>query len=100
MRRVYAADMKTLEKAAATITVEEFLREWPEELLARERELHITRDGTAIARLVAVDNSGDEKKEGPPFNFEEHRNWLKQNFPEGLDFNFQQSLQEDRDDRH
>jgi antitoxin (DNA-binding transcriptional repressor) of toxin-antitoxin stability system len=93
--------MKTAEPALATITLEEFLKEWPEEALALEKELLITRDGKPIAKLVSVPG-GPEVVEDTRrrFNAAEHRKWQKEVFGDEILEDSTPQLMRDREDRN
>ncbi len=94
--------MKTLEMGLATMTLAEFLREWPEEALAAEKEILITRDGKPIAKLCAVekgDTVPQEEDHRPRFNAAEQRKWMEDTWGKGMIFDGQKWLDEDRNDR-
>lgn len=94
--------MKTLEMGLATMTLAEFLHEWPEEILAAEKEILITRDGKPIARLSAVENENQtpqEEDDRPRFNAAEQRKWMDEMWGENVIFDGQKWLDEDRNDR-
>jgi len=80
------------------MTIRDIRQHWPEaeRQLALEKEIIITRDGKPVARLLPMEDQAVKRK---PFDPESHSSWMKQNFPEGLDCDFQKSLQKDREER-
>lgn len=90
--------MKTVEMGLATIPLEQFLKEWPEDFLAAEKELLITRNGEAIAKLVALEKTPEGERR-PQFDPEAHRNWMKETWGKDAWFDGQRWLDEDRNDR-
>jgi antitoxin (DNA-binding transcriptional repressor) of toxin-antitoxin stability system len=81
-----------------TITVRDLRQRWPkaESMLAREKELIVTRDGIPVAKLVRV---GPETRRRKRFDPVEHRAWQRRLFGRRRVAWVDRALAESRTDR-
>ena len=82
-----------------SVNIRTLRQNWPEieRRLRQEKELLITRNSKPVAKLVLV--TDETAKPRGRFDFEEHRKWLKEMWPEPLEgFSTDEALSRDRDE--